>query len=69
MDRGTQNLLAEGITSLQLILQPQNDCHCVIFDSEFEWLSKSHFPSLSQSEAYVFNCLTLSPQEKVHSTQ
>lgn len=34
-----------------------------------KWLSKSHFPILSQIEACVFNCLTLNPQEKVHSTQ
>lgn len=30
-------------------------------------LSKSHFPTLSQTD--VFNCLTLNPHEKVHNIQ
>lgn len=32
-------------------------------------LSKSHFPIFSESEAYIFNCLTLHLEEKVHDTQ
>lgn len=50
MDRDTWNLLAKDTATLQLILQPASLTAVRLC---YKFFSKSHFPILSQNEAYV----------------